>query len=48
MTFWGLKGLFLELGKGSNTVLVSTHVAEQLLFSMFPSILTFDVDLILG
>ena len=26
----------------------STHVVEQLSFSMFPSILTFDVDLIWG
>ena len=26
----------------------STHVVEQLLFSMFPSILAFDFDLILG
>ena len=26
----------------------STHVVEQLSFSMFPSILTFDFDLILG
>ena len=30
------------------TVLGSTHVLEQLLSSMFPSILTFDFDLILG
>ena len=28
--------------------MVCTHVAEQLLFSMFPTILTFDVDLVLG
>ena len=47
-TFWGPNGLFLWLGKGSNTVLGSTHVVEQLSFSMFPSILTFDFDLILG
>ena len=33
---------------GSKTVLWSTHVVEQLLFSMLPSILTFDFDLILG
>ena len=26
----------------------STHIVQQLLFSMFPSILTFDLDLILG
>ena len=36
------------LGKGSNTVLGSPHVVEQLSFSMLPSILTFDFDLILG
>ena len=48
MTFWGPNGLFLGLGKGSNTVLGSTHVVEQLLFSMLPWILTFDFDLILG
>ena len=45
MTFWGPNGLFLGLGKGSNTFLVSTHVAEQLLFSMLPLILTFDFAL---
>ena len=33
--------------KGSKTVLGYTHVVEQLSFSMFPSILTFDFDLIL-
>ena len=33
------------MGKGSNTVLGSTHVVEQLSFSMFSSILTFDVYL---
>ena len=30
------------------TVLGSTHVVKQLSFSMVPSILTFDFDLILG
>ena len=39
--------LSLGLGKGSKTVLGYTHVVEQLSFSMFPSILTFDFDLIL-
>ena len=29
-------------------VLGSTHVVEELLFSIVPSILTFDFDLILG
>ena len=33
---------------GSKTVLGSTHVVEQTIFSMVPSILTFDFDLILG
>ena len=33
---------------GPKTILESTHVVEQLLYSMFPSILTFDFDLILG
>ena len=41
-------GYFLGLGKGSKIVLRSTHVVEQLSFSMLPSILTFDFDLILG
>ena len=30
------------------TVLGSTHVVEQLSFSMFPSTLAFDFDLMLG
>ena len=47
-TFLGPIGLFFGLGKGSKTVLRSTHVVEQLSFSMFTSILTFDFDLILG
>ena len=29
-------------------VLGSTHIVKKLLFSLFPSILTFDFDLILG
>ena len=39
---------FLGLGKGSNTVLGSTPVVEQLSFSMFSSILTFDFYLFWG
>ena len=35
------------VGKGFKTVLGYTYVVEQLSFSMFPSILTFDFDLIL-
>ena len=38
----------MGLGKNSNTVLGSTHVDEQFSFSMLPSILAFDFDLILG
>ena len=47
-TFWGRNGLFFGLGKGSNTVLGSSHVVEQLLFSIVPSFLTFDFVLFLG
>ena len=35
-------------GNGSKTVLGSTHVVEQLSFSMLPLILIFDFNLILG
>ena len=41
-------GLFWGSGKGSKTVLRSTHAVERLLFPMFSSILTFAFDLILG
>ena len=47
-TFWGPNGLFLDLRKGSTTVLRSNNVVEQLSFSMFLSILTFYFDFILG
>ena len=36
LAFWGPNGIFLGLGKGPNTVLGSTHVVEQLYFSMLP------------
>ena len=36
------------MGYSSKTVFGSTHVVEQLLFSIVPIILTFDFDLILG
>ena len=39
-------GFFFRLGYGSKTVLGSTHVVEQLSFSLFLSILTFEFDLI--
>ena len=48
LTFWGLNGLFLGSGKSAKSILESTHVVEQLSFSMLPSVLTFDFDLILG
>ena len=48
LTFWGPNGLFLGLWRGSKTVLGSTHVVEQLSFSLFLSILTFDFYVILG
>ena len=48
MSFWGPNGLFLGLWKGLNTVLGSTHVVEELSFFMFSSIVTLDLDLVLG
>ena len=41
-------GYFLGLGLNSKTVFGSTHLVEQLSFSLFPSTLTFDFDSILG
>ena len=38
----------MGLGKGWKIVLRSTHVVEQLSFSIVPSIPTFDFDYILG
>ena len=46
MTFWGPNGIFLGSGCGSKTVLGSTHVVEEISFSMLPSIQTFDFELI--
>ena len=51
MPFWvciRTNGPFLGLGKGWKIVLRSTHVVEQLSFTMLPSILTLDFDLNLG
>ena len=48
MTFWGPNCLILGFGYASKNVLGSTYVMEQLSFSMFDSILTFDFDLTLG
>ena len=46
--FGGPNELFLGSGYSSRTVLGSTHVVEQLSFSMIPSIPSFEFDLILG
>ena len=48
MSFWGPNQLVWALEQGSTAVFGSTHVVEQLSFSLFLSILTFDFDLILG
>ena len=50
LTFWGPNGLFLGLGLGVGltSVLWSTYVVEQLSFSMFSSIFTFDFYLFWG
>ena len=48
LTFLGPYWLFLGLELGSTTVFGSTYVVEQLSFSLFLSILTFDSDLISG
>ena len=44
----GPNGLILGLEYGATTVLRSSHVVEQLSFSLFLSILTIDFGLILG
>ena len=41
-------GYFWGRGRVKKTVLGSTHVVEQLSFSMSPSILTFGFDLVFG
>ena len=46
-TFWAKKG-YIEGWGQVQIVLGSTHIVQQLLFSLFPSILAFDFDLILG
>ena len=38
----------LKLRGEAQIVFGSTHIVQQLLFSLFPSILAFDFDLILG
>ena len=48
MVFWGKEiGYFEGLGQ-VRIVLGSTHIVQQLLFSLFPPILMFHFDLILG
>ena len=53
-SFWGHFKTFsaiwaiLRFVLSSKTVLGSTHIVEQLSFTMFLSILTFEFDLILG
>ena len=40
--FWGPSGPSFWVGEGLKTVLGSTHVVKQLLFSIVPSILNID------
>ena len=47
-TFFGPNRLLSGLGLSWATVFGSTHVVEQLSFSLLLSILSFDFDLILG
>ena len=48
LAFWGKEIGYFEGWGQVQIVLGSTHIVQQLLFSLFPSILTFDFDLILG
>ena len=48
MAFWGKEIGYFEGGGQVQIVLGSTHIVQQLLFSLFPSILMFDFDFILG
>ena len=48
MAFWGKEIGYFEGWGQVQIVLGSTHIVQQLLFSLFPSILAFDFDLILG
>jgi len=41
LNFWGLSELFLGLGSGSKTFLEPTYLDQQILFSMYSSILLF-------
>ena len=46
--FLGQKWAIFGVGEGLKTGFGSTHVVEQISFSTFSSILTFEFDLILG
>ena len=46
--FFGQKIGYFKGCDQVHNILGSTHIVQQLLFSLFPSILTFDFDLILG
>ena len=48
MAFWGKEIGYFEGWGQVQIVLGSTHIVQQLLFSLFPSILMFDFDFILG
>ena len=48
LALWGQKVGYFEGWVQVQIVLGSTHIVQQSLFSLFPSILTFDFDLILG
>ena len=48
MGFWGKEIGYFESWGQVQVVLGFTHIVQQLLFSLFPSILMFDSDLILG
>ena len=46
--FLGPKWAIFEVRVGLRTGFGSNHVVEQLSYSIFPSILTFDLDLLSG
>ena len=48
MAFWGKEIGYFEGWGQVQIVFGSTHIVQQLIFSLFPSILMFDFDLILG
>ena len=48
VSFLGAKKCYFEGWGQVQIVLWSIHIVQQLIFSMFPSVLTFDFGLILG